>query len=627
MLCLWSNETCPQSYLNIINIHSLNKNIMKKDLHKLVAFLAMLLLPFSIFSQEYGQNLFESFENGIPQGWAQENVFGDIDWIIESSNLEYPSSVFDGKHRVAFRNPSNVMTKSKTRLILPQMDLSNLYQPILVFSHAQEAWMGDFDTLKILYRDSPESRWVELKVFDKAISDWQIDTVRLIGVSHTYQIAFEATDNLGRGVVIDNVEVRTTPNCVVPYSLYISDLSTRSATINWLGAFDAESFVLKVSSSPLTIEQLNDDAFIADIVDTILFDVWDFNIDGLNVNSEYFCYLRANCYGESSEWSEKFAFKTSDILVFPYHEEFDFESTSKNVTHMTGWYTFGMDVVPYINTCISAPKYQASVDTSFALCFSGEYACIPNVPLAPSIYSYAVLPKLEDVEDLSLLQISFNTIRYFPNKSDRFSLIVGVMSDPLNLSTLEPIDTIDVNSKYAFEECVVSLENYKGDGRFIAFVSYFYQSNLFVLDNLKIDYRPAISKVSFDCNIQSATSLQLFFDKIYDKYEVVASAEPLSVDRLNSEVDVVRREISNGASINGLSPASYVYIYARAISDTLKGEWSAYPKLVRMPGKIEEYPYKIDFEINARTPLNCRESSKFSQYFNTLWKELGVDEK
>ena len=32
--------------------------------------------------------------------------------------------------------------------------------------------------------------------------------------------------------------------------------------------------------------------------------------------------------------------------------------------------------------------------------------------------------------------------------------------------------------------------------------------------------------------------------------------------------------------------------------------------------------YIIDFEIPNRTPLNCRESPKFSDYFNTMWKEL-----
>jgi NitT/TauT family transport system ATP-binding protein len=32
--------------------------------------------------------------------------------------------------------------------------------------------------------------------------------------------------------------------------------------------------------------------------------------------------------------------------------------------------------------------------------------------------------------------------------------------------------------------------------------------------------------------------------------------------------------------------------------------------------------YDIDFEMENRTPLTCREQPKFSQYFNLMWKEL-----
>lgn len=47
--------------------------------------------------------------------------------------------------------------------------------------------------------------------------------------------------------------------------------------------------------------------------------------------------------------------------------------------------------------------------------------------------------------------------------------------------------------------------------------------------------------------------------------------------------------------------------------------------LTKRPGTIKDI-HRIDFEIENRTPINCRESPKFSKYFNTLWKELGVDE-
>lgn len=47
--------------------------------------------------------------------------------------------------------------------------------------------------------------------------------------------------------------------------------------------------------------------------------------------------------------------------------------------------------------------------------------------------------------------------------------------------------------------------------------------------------------------------------------------------------------------------------------------------LSKRPGTVKDI-HKIDFDIENRTPLNCRESPKFSEYFNTLWKELKIDD-
>ena len=44
------------------------------------------------------------------------------------------------------------------------------------------------------------------------------------------------------------------------------------------------------------------------------------------------------------------------------------------------------------------------------------------------------------------------------------------------------------------------------------------------------------------------------------------------------------------------------------------------------PGRLKSI-HDIDFKLDdKRTPLNCRKTPYFSEYFNTLWKELGVDE-
>lgn len=45
--------------------------------------------------------------------------------------------------------------------------------------------------------------------------------------------------------------------------------------------------------------------------------------------------------------------------------------------------------------------------------------------------------------------------------------------------------------------------------------------------------------------------------------------------------------------------------------------------LSNRPAVVKEI-HKIEFEIEKRTPLNCRESPKFSKYFDTIWKGLDV---
>lgn len=47
--------------------------------------------------------------------------------------------------------------------------------------------------------------------------------------------------------------------------------------------------------------------------------------------------------------------------------------------------------------------------------------------------------------------------------------------------------------------------------------------------------------------------------------------------------------------------------------------------LTKRPGTIKSI-HDIEFNLEERTPLNCRETPYFSKYFNLLWKELGVDE-
>jgi NAD-dependent DNA ligase len=135
-----------------------------------------------------------------------------------------------------------------------------------------------------------------------------------------------------------------------------------------------------------------------------------------------------------------------------------------------------------------------------------------------------------NIPSLSVLDVSFWTIRYYPGNSERFSIIVGVMTDPDVKGSFVPVDTIDVTDFYEHIECNVSLENYKGNGKYIAFMSDFAESNLFVIDNIVVDYRPEVSKVSYKLGIPAANSFKFDFDREYDCDEC---GRHFSVDKMN----------------------------------------------------------------------------------------------
>ncbi len=47
--------------------------------------------------------------------------------------------------------------------------------------------------------------------------------------------------------------------------------------------------------------------------------------------------------------------------------------------------------------------------------------------------------------------------------------------------------------------------------------------------------------------------------------------------------------------------------------------------LTKRPGTVKKI-HDIQFDIKDRSPINCRQNPEFTKYFDTLWRELGIDE-
>jgi len=202
---------------------------MKKELQLSLCIAMMLLLsPFALKAQTVYMT--DGFENGFnptcdasckTTAWTQE--YYDVSkgsWVTtapkfsqawkteqeQGTDLQYPLHAAKGKGRAYFRNEpdknGNVQTAGyKTRLVTPVMDLSRGYQPILRFYHAQAKYTGDFDTLRVYYRTGEGLSWNLISEYTSPIKNWKFEEIGLPAVGEYYQIAFEASENIGRGIV------------------------------------------------------------------------------------------------------------------------------------------------------------------------------------------------------------------------------------------------------------------------------------------------------------------------------------------------------------------------------------------------------------------------------------------
>lgn len=557
------------------------------------------LIPTAMFAQEYGTVLSESFENGIPVAWTQENVTGDKKWMAEDGDdLLYPSGAYAGNGRAALRNNGQMTEGYVTRLVTPTIALKGLFQPILCFSYANDQWTNDFDTLVVYYRTSTDKQWIELKRYETYQADWKRDTILLNSTeTDSYQIAFEGRDNLGRGIVLDDIEVRSTPNCTQPYGMYLNFVSNDSVEVCWRAGFDSENFAIKIDVVELSDEQLEDEDFHANIADTVTQGQFSASIGvgRLTSDTKYYAYIKSLCDSEESDWSE-YQFQTTNTAVIPYECNFNMDLVSGYFAEPHGWLCFSSTEKKsvFVNTAYSqyyVSKYSRDNTTSLLFASADQNA---PLPIPADEYAYAVTPEVMN-DKLNTLQVSFYSVN--PDFSaPQYSIIVGAMTVPEDISTFEPIDTVKVTAFNRFEKFTVYLSGYNGDGRYIAFLSQFRDVNMFVVDDLKIEKMPSCpipSQISICA--RSAEECTLTWDAgDVSKGDVVISETPMETI---SDDNVTYAGVKKPYVLKNLKPWTKYYLYIRSVDGKDKGEWSSAFEFLT-PDRIGTLPKLYDFDIN-----------------------------
>ena len=160
----------------------------------------------------------EGFEdyNTLPFCWTQEFVNAGMGWNVGAGNgASNPPAAFEGSNNTYFRTTDAFNTGQVTRLVTPQLDLSEFETAELNFFYTNPLRTFIFftfqDVLHVRYKNAADAEWTLLQTFNTNLTDWTEVTITLPELSDDYYIAFEAVANYGYGVSIDEITITGTP--------------------------------------------------------------------------------------------------------------------------------------------------------------------------------------------------------------------------------------------------------------------------------------------------------------------------------------------------------------------------------------------------------------------------------
>lgn len=148
----------------------------------------------------------EGFESTtIPDCWSNLTVSGAANWTYVTANGNNTITPRTGTRMAEFRT---VTQGDKTKLVLPQLNLTSVVNPQLDFYYANANWAGDIDQLRVFYKTTESGAWVQVGAnYTTENTTWAHITLALPNPSATYYVAFEGTSRWARGLNLDDVTV------------------------------------------------------------------------------------------------------------------------------------------------------------------------------------------------------------------------------------------------------------------------------------------------------------------------------------------------------------------------------------------------------------------------------------
>ncbi|MDL2309238.1 fibronectin type III domain-containing protein, partial [Bacteroidales bacterium OttesenSCG-928-C03] len=288
------------------------------------------------------------------------------------------------------------------------------------------------------------SGWIDLggKILNQSTNWTNLYSIKVLTAPAVYNLVFFWKNDGSGGTqppaAVDNIVVKKL-TCPKPENLTVTGVTTTEATASWQG----NSGEWELEWGPAGFAQGTGNV-VGNITDTF------HTVTPLSANTLYDIRVRSICDdGDTSVWTYS-SFRTAcgviQLADLPYNESFDEYGTGTSIipTCWTRRSTYGTNY-PYINT-INA-----------------------SAPGALYFYASATTHSTAATEQIGVpvdeLQVEFK----FRTSNITYGMTVGVMTDPTNDTTFTPLQTVFNVSTTEWRTHTVYLNQYAGNGEYIAF--------------------------------------------------------------------------------------------------------------------------------------------------------------
>ncbi|MCR5014819.1 MAG: fibronectin type III domain-containing protein, partial [Bacteroidales bacterium] len=531
--------------------------------------------------------------NALPDNW---NYYNGTNSIYSGYPLIYNSSDYahSGNHFLRFFSyyeTDQDYTYTDQYAMLPAMQNVNH----LRISFYARLGNDDYESslvLGVMSDPADITTFDAIKTINPTSTNYELFTINLNKYTGTGSyIAFKmapATENNHFYIIcVDDITVEELPSCLEPSELKANQITSTSAKLSWESNGDEDSWTIYYKKS-------TDNAYTSvSVTDN------PHTLSGLQSSTTYEYYVVANCSEtDISEPSATISFTTycDAVTAFPWTENFDSHtgSTSASSNNLPEcWYYYNGTTNNNDNA-----GYPIIYDNSTnahsgnnSLKFYSSYSSTQDDILYDNTDQYCILPAMEDV---SSLRIKFYACQLSPVFNSY--LVVGVMTNPEDISTFKAVSTITPAST-TYELYEVHFDAYTDGGSFIAIMmppanSVNIYRGIYVDDITVGEIPTCLEPTHLEANANSSSSANLSWDANNDEGSWTLYYKKSTDDAYTSvTVD------SNPYTLSGLEAyTNYEYYVVAHCSETDLSEPSAVESFLTLCEALDEYPYTENFD-------------------------------